>query len=88
LEKKMYTSNIIPRNVYLADSLIKQRDRALQERKVFVADSIQRYKTIRDSILKARGQKPMGKNVPKKTNNYLYSFLMPYENRKNIIRTN
>jgi penicillin-binding protein 2 len=86
LEKKMTTASIIPHNVYLADSLMKQRNRLIQERKKYVADSIKRFNAIKDSIIKAR-EGNSHKDTNKKSSFKLFSLdAIANENRKNFIR--
>jgi penicillin-binding protein 2 len=54
LETKMYKSNVIPRNIYIVDSLQRQKDKDRELRKQFVKDSIARFKIIKDSISKVK----------------------------------
>jgi penicillin-binding protein 2 len=54
VETKMFKSKVIPSYIYILDSLQKQKDRAIQARKLFVTDSIKRFNHLRDSLLKAK----------------------------------
>jgi penicillin-binding protein 2 len=64
LEKKMMTSNVIPKSTYFIDSLLKlqqrYKDAIIQHKK----DSIKRFQNIKDSLNNIRNPKPTG--TPKK----------------------
>jgi penicillin-binding protein 2 len=88
LEKKMFTSNVIPSMVYLVDSLRKQKDKAIQDRKAFVKDSTARYKRILDSLRKARGLVPNDSAPKKKSPFKIFSQIIipePYGAKKRFI---
>jgi penicillin-binding protein 2 len=88
LEKKMMSSNIIPRNVYLADSLMKQRQRAIDQAKQLQLDSIKQFKRIKDSLIKAKETAAI-KAPTKKSNISFFNYVaILHENRKNLIRKN
>jgi penicillin-binding protein 2 len=54
LETKMFNSNLIPKTTYVIDSLLRLQQKFKDDRAKYVGDSIKQFKSIRDSIIKAR----------------------------------
>ncbi len=62
LEQKMFNANVIPSNVYLIDSLFKQRDKLREVRKKEIADSIAKLPKSQQQLEQQK------KSTPKKEN--------------------